>query len=92
MKKIRLVNTEGTSNKFYIMEELPGGRLWRASYGRIEKPNSTQHVTYNSWEWGKKLNEKLKKGYRYEEEVAVSFDDVFAALDALEAQMKAQQV
>jgi len=60
-KTVRLIQvTESNNNKFYNMEELSDGS-WKATWGRVGSAGSTK--TYQSYEWNKKYNEKLSKGY-----------------------------
>ena len=60
-KTVRLIQvTENNNNKFYNMEELSDGS-WKATWGRVGSAGSTK--IYQSYEWNKKYNEKLSKGY-----------------------------
>ena len=61
MQYAYLENTSGGHNKFYEMEENPGGKTWKASWGAIGK--SSQTKDYPMSDWWKKHDEKLKKGY-----------------------------
>jgi len=61
MKYQYLENTTGNHNKFYEMEENPGGKTFTVKYGKIG--NSPQTMQYNISDWFKKYDEKIKKGY-----------------------------
>ena len=58
---VYLVKVEpgANNNKFYKM--IPKGDHWDAEYGRVGAGSQTR--TYPMYEWKKKYNEKLKKGY-----------------------------
>ena len=61
MQYAYLENTTGGHNKFYEMKENPGSNTWTANWGVIGK--SAQSQTYNTDQWFKKYDEKIKKGY-----------------------------
>ena len=58
---VYLVKVEpgANNNKFYKM--IPKGDHWDAEYGRVGAGSQTR--TYPMYEWKKKYNEKIKKGY-----------------------------
>ena len=62
MKKIRLENTIGNSNKFYEMEEQTGGEFI-ASWGSIGNSIYPAQKVYPMSDWTKTVNKKLNKGY-----------------------------
>ena len=62
MKKIRLENTIGNSNKFYEMEEQTGGEFI-ASWGSIGNSIYPAQKVYPMSDWTKHVNKKLNKGY-----------------------------
>ena len=53
--------TEANNNKFYNMHDNNDG-TFTVIYGRVGTDGS--QITYSISEWDKKLNEKLKKGYK----------------------------
>ena len=55
-----MVNAENNNNKFYHMKEL--GDMFEVRYGRVGKSETVR--TYPIYDWDKKYNEKIKKGYR----------------------------
>ncbi len=58
-KYLVMVSSGQNNNKYYRMT--PAGDTWVAEYGRIG--SSSQSRTYNKYEFEKKYNEKLRKGY-----------------------------
>ena len=54
-----MVTAGANNNKYYDMQ--PKGEMWVATYGRIG--SSSQTRTYQKYEWDKKYNEKIRKGY-----------------------------
>ena len=54
-----MVTGSANNNKFY--RQIPHGDTWTAEYGRIGA--SPQRRDYPMSQWGKKYNEKIKKGY-----------------------------
>ena len=56
-----LENTTGGHNKFYEMIENPGGKTFKAKWGRIG--NAPQEKEYSMSDWYQKFDEKRKKGY-----------------------------
>ena len=61
MNKVKLICvTANNNNKFYTMEDL-GNDTFKVEYGRVGASSTT--LTYPMYEWDKKYNEKLKKGY-----------------------------
>jgi predicted DNA-binding WGR domain protein len=82
MKKARLVFKDGSSHKFYEMEEISGNQFV-ATYGKVGTAGTK--YTYHIDDWDKKYNEKLGKGYRVEwanNESMSSLDSIFGELDA----------
>lgn len=63
MDKLYLVkvNADVNNNKFYEMADIGDG-MWRARWGRVGTSGQTK--TYDVWEWDRKVNEKLRKGYQ----------------------------
>ena len=62
MKKIRLENTTGNSNKFYEMKETGNGDFI-ASWSRIGNSVYPAQKSYPMSEWDKTFNAKINKGY-----------------------------
>ena len=61
MNKVKLICvTPNNNNKFYNMEDLGNG-TFKVEYGRVGATSTI--LTYPIYEWSKKYNEKLKKGY-----------------------------
>lgn len=61
--KVELVFDDGEkSHKFYTMRD-NGDSTFTATYGKVGAENP-QSATYDIELWDKKLNEKLKKGYK----------------------------
>lgn len=58
-KYLVMVSSGQNNNKYYRMT--PAGDTWVAEYGRIG--SNSQSRTYNKYEFEKKYNEKLRKGY-----------------------------
>lgn len=54
-----MVTSGDNHNKYYKMT--PNGDRWIAEYGRIG--SGSQSRSYSKYEWEKKYNEKIKKGY-----------------------------
>lgn len=53
--------TADNNNKFYHMHD-NGNGTWTATWGRVGTDGSTK--AYDMYEWDKKYNEKVKKGYK----------------------------
>ena len=64
--KLICITSEKNNNKFYIMKKLSDGN-WEANWGRVKGNlndiKEFQKQVYPSYEWQKKYNEKIKKGY-----------------------------
>lgn len=58
---LMMVDADNNNNKFYNML-WNGDGTWTAEYGRVGK--SGQRRQYFDWQWHKKLDEKLGKGYK----------------------------
>lgn len=58
-KHLVMVTAGANNNKYYNM--IPQGDMWVAEYGRIGA--SKQVRQYAKWEWDRKYNEKIRKGY-----------------------------
>ena len=58
-KRLVMVTASANNNKYYNMT--PHGDTWTAEYGRVG--SSSQKVEYSIREWEKKYDEKIKKGY-----------------------------
>jgi len=60
-EKLILISADANSNKEYIMQEKPDG-TFTVSFGRVGAVYQT--ASYSISQWNKKLNEKIKKGYK----------------------------
>ena len=56
-----MVTGEGNHNKYYRMIVNPDGETFTVEYGRVGSSNQVR--TYPLYQWTKKYNEKVKKGY-----------------------------
>ena len=59
--KYLVMVSESNNNKFYRMLPSADGSSFTVEYGRIGSSQQTRQ--YPMWEWNKKYNEKLRKGY-----------------------------
>lgn len=61
MKKANLICvTANNNNKFYNMEQISDS-TFTVEYGRVGA--TPTKLNYSMYEWNKKYNEKIKKGY-----------------------------
>ena len=56
-----MVTGDANHNKYYRMMADPGGQFFTVEYGRVG--SSSQRRTYPIYQWDKKYNEKIRKGY-----------------------------
>lgn len=74
--------TPDNNNKFYEMT-WDGGPNFTAKYGRVESTSTT--VTYSYYDWDKKYNEKIRKGYKdVTDMVTVAVEEVKKGVEKFE--------